>query len=90
MAMITADPKDVPNVEHFAFTPDYLAKAKALMANYPPGRQASAVIGVLDLAQRLHPTPAVCGWPTAIVLEGGYHLPTLALNTETFFSHWKG
>ena len=32
---------------------DYdLAKAQALMANYPPGRQASAVIGVLDLAQR--------------------------------------
>ena len=50
--MITADPKDVPHVEHFAFTPDNLAKAQALMANYPPGRQASAVIGVLDLAQR--------------------------------------
>jgi len=52
MSMITADPKDVPHVEHFAFTPDNLAKAEALMANYPPGRQASAVIGVLDLAQR--------------------------------------
>jgi len=52
MAMITADPKDVPHVEHFAFTPENLAQAKALMANYPPGRQASAVIGVLDLAQR--------------------------------------
>ena len=33
MAMITADPKDVPHVEHFAFTPEYLAQAKALMAN---------------------------------------------------------
>jgi NADH-quinone oxidoreductase subunit E len=52
MSMITADPKDVPHVEHFAFTPENLAKAQALMANYPPGRQASAVIGVLDLAQR--------------------------------------
>jgi len=52
MAMITADPKDVPKVESFAFTPENLAKAKALIANYPPGRQASAVIGVLDLAQR--------------------------------------
>ena len=52
MAMITADPKDVPKVESFTFTPENLAKAKALMANYPPGRQASAVIGVLDLAQR--------------------------------------
>lgn len=52
MAMITADPPDVPKVAHFAFTPDNLEKARALMANYPPGRQASAVIGVLDLAQR--------------------------------------
>ena len=52
MAMITADPKDVPHVASFAFTPENLEKAKALMANYPPGRQASAVIAVLDLAQR--------------------------------------
>ena len=52
MAMITADPKDVPQVASFAFTPEYLEKAKALIAQYPPGRQASAVIGVLDLAQR--------------------------------------
>lgn len=52
MSMITADPRDVPQVDHFAFTPDNLEKAKALIANYPPGRQASAVIGVLDLAQR--------------------------------------
>lgn len=52
MAMITADPKDVPQIASFAFTPDCLEKAKALIAQYPPGRQASAVIGVLDLAQR--------------------------------------
>jgi NADH-quinone oxidoreductase E subunit len=50
--MITADPMDVPYVEEFRFLPEYLEKAKALIANYPPGRQASAVIGVLDLAQR--------------------------------------
>jgi len=52
MSMITADPKDVPHVASFAFTVENLAKAKELMAHYPPGRQASAVIGVLDLAQR--------------------------------------
>ena len=52
MAMITADPKDVPQVASFAFTPEYLEKAKALIGQYPPDRQASAVIGVLDLAQR--------------------------------------
>ncbi len=50
--MITADPMDVPYVEEFRFLPDYLEKVNALIANYPPGRQASAVIGVLDLAQR--------------------------------------
>ena len=52
MAMITADPKDVPQVASFVFTAENLEKARALMANYPPGRQASAVIAVLDLAQR--------------------------------------
>ena len=63
MSMITADPKDVPHIEHFAFTPENLEKAKALMANYPPGRQASAVIGVLDLAQRQH------GWLPRAAME---------------------
>ena len=52
MAMITADPQDVPKVDSFSFTPEYMAKVNELIANYPPGRQASAVIGVLDLAQR--------------------------------------
>jgi NADH-quinone oxidoreductase E subunit len=38
----------------FAFTPENLAKAKAYIAKYPPGRQASAVLALLDLAQRQH------------------------------------
>jgi len=63
MAMITADPKDVPQVPGFAFTQENLAKAKALMANYPPGRQASAVIGVLDLAQRQQ------GWLPRVAMD---------------------
>jgi NADH-quinone oxidoreductase E subunit len=63
MAMVTADPKDVPHVASFAFTAENLDKAKALMANYPPGRQASAVIGVLDLAQRQH------GWLPRVAME---------------------
>jgi hypothetical protein len=36
----------------FAFTPENLEKAKAHTAKYPPGRQASAVLPLLDLAQR--------------------------------------
>ena len=38
----------------FAFTAENLAKAKAIIAKYPPGRQASAVLPLLDLAQRQH------------------------------------
>jgi NADH-quinone oxidoreductase E subunit len=38
----------------FAFMPENLEKAKAHIAKYPPGRQASAVLSLLDLAQRQH------------------------------------
>jgi NADH-quinone oxidoreductase E subunit len=40
------------NSQNFAFTPDNLARAKAIIAKYPAGRQASAVIPLLDIAQR--------------------------------------
>jgi NADH-quinone oxidoreductase E subunit len=38
----------------FEFTPENLAKAKAEIAKYPPGREASGVLALLDLAQRQH------------------------------------
>lgn len=38
----------------FAFTPENLDEAKRIIAKYPPGRQASAVMPLLDLAQRQH------------------------------------
>jgi NADH-quinone oxidoreductase E subunit len=38
----------------FEFTPENLEKAKYHIAKYPPGRQASAVLPLLDLAQRQH------------------------------------
>ena len=63
MAMITADPQDVPHVTSFAFTPENTEKAKALMAKYPPGRQASAVIAMLDLAQRQQ------GWLPRVAMD---------------------
>jgi NADH-quinone oxidoreductase E subunit len=44
----------VEQPESFAFTPENLEKAKAHIAKYPPGRQASAVLPLLDLAQRQH------------------------------------
>ena len=36
----------------FAFTPEHEKRAAAIIARYPEGRQASAVIALLDLAQR--------------------------------------
>ena len=36
----------------FAFTSANMARAKELISHYPEGRQASAVLGLLDLAQR--------------------------------------
>ena len=36
----------------FAFTPDNMKRIKAMTAKYPKGREASAVLPVLDLAQR--------------------------------------
>ena len=49
-----ADATPVEQPRSFAFTPENLAKAKAHIAKYPPGRQASAVLPLLDLAQRQH------------------------------------
>jgi NADH-quinone oxidoreductase E subunit len=38
--------------ESFEFAPEYLEKAKYHIEKYPPGRQASAVLPLLDMAQR--------------------------------------
>ncbi|WP_309092316.1 NADH-quinone oxidoreductase subunit NuoE [Phenylobacterium sp.] len=38
--------------ESFAFTPETLKKAQAWMANFPPGKQQSAVVPVLWLVQK--------------------------------------
>ena len=40
--------------ESFTFSPENAEKVKAIMAKYPDGRQASAVLPLLDLAQRQH------------------------------------
>jgi NADH-quinone oxidoreductase subunit E len=44
----------VEQPEHFEFTPENLEKARVHIAKYPPGRQQSAVLPLLDLAQRQH------------------------------------
>jgi NADH-quinone oxidoreductase E subunit len=50
MSEVSDAPVEQP--QSFAFTPENLEKAKAHIAKYPSGRQASAVLPLLDLAQR--------------------------------------
>ncbi len=57
-----APPDQQPDT--FAFTDENLEKAKTIIARYPEGRQASAIMPLFDLAQRQHD-----GW-----------LPTAAMN----------
>ena len=40
--------------DDFSFTAENAAKAKAIIAKYPEGRERSAVLPLLDLAQRQH------------------------------------
>jgi NADH-quinone oxidoreductase E subunit len=46
------DTVPVAQPEHFEFTPENRERARAHIAKYPPGRQQSAVLPLLDLAQR--------------------------------------
>ena len=69
---------------NFAFTAENLAKAKATIAKYPPGRQRSAVLPLLDLAQRQE------GWVTRaamdVVAEMLDMAPILVYEVATFYS----
>lgn len=60
MAVRRLSPEQPPT---FAFTPENEAWAQAIIANYPPGKQASAVIPILWRAQEQHqnwlPEPAL-------------------------------
>ena len=48
------DAAEIEQPSSFEFTPENLERAKIHIAKYPPGRQASAVLPLLDLAQRQH------------------------------------
>lgn len=45
---------DVTQPESFEFSPEFRAAADAFIAKYPEGRHESAVMPLLDLAQRQH------------------------------------
>jgi NADH-quinone oxidoreductase E subunit len=48
----------------FAFTPENEAKAKAIVAKYPEGKSRSAVMPLLDLAQR-----QIGGWLPTVAMD---------------------
>jgi NADH-quinone oxidoreductase E subunit len=84
MSAISAGP-EVAQPTSFAFTAENLAKAEAIIAKYPPGRQASAVLALLDLAQRQHDN-----WlPRAamdVVAEMLHMAPIRVYEVATFYS----
>jgi NADH-quinone oxidoreductase E subunit len=68
----------------FAFSPEMQAWAQRIIAKYPPGRQQSAVIPLLDLAQRQE------GWvtkPAIEVIAGMLGMPMIrVLEVATFYT----
>ena len=71
--------------ESFAFTPENERQAQTAIAKFPPGRQQSAVIPLLDLAQRQHG-----GWlPRAAIrtVAEMLHMPEMrGLEVATFYT----
>lgn len=61
--MSASSTAEVVQPASFAFTPENLAKAKAAIAKYPAGRQRSAVMPILDIAQRQE------GWLSLAAME---------------------
>lgn len=72
----------------FAFTAEYRALADAHIAKYPPGRQASAVMPLLDLAQRQHD-----GWLPRAAMEHVAEIlglaPIRVYEVATFYSMYN-
>lgn len=68
----------------FAFKPEYLERANRVIAKYPKGRQASAVIPLLDLAQRQE------GWISRPAIEEIAKIlgmaPIRVLEVATFYT----
>ena len=91
-------PNSIPDIDelrarwgNFAFTPENEAKAKTIVGRYPPGRQQSAIIPLLDLAQRQVGAETLTqGWLPVPVIEyvGAYlGMPYIrALEVATFYT----
>jgi NADH-quinone oxidoreductase subunit E len=69
-ARLPATPEIRERWSAFAFTPDNAKQAKLLVARYPSGRQQSAIIPLLDLAQRqIGAETQTQGWLPIPVIE---------------------
>jgi NADH-quinone oxidoreductase E subunit len=71
----------------FAFKPEFLERATRIIAKYPAGRQASAVMPLLDLAQRQE------GWvtkPAIDVIAQMLAMPSIrVLEVATFYTMFE-
>src|SRR5688572_32100521 len=71
----------------FTFRPEFLERAKRIIAKYPAGRQASAVIPLLDLAQRQE------GWVSRAAMEHVAGMLDMAairvMEVATFYTMFK-
>jgi NADH-quinone oxidoreductase E subunit len=86
--MSGADEREPPaQPESFAFTAENAAKAKAFIARYPAGRQRSAVLPLLDLAQRQ------VGWVTRAAMDAVAEMldmpNILVYEVATFYSMYN-
>lgn len=74
--------------QSFAFTPENLAKAEVIIARYPAGRQQSAVMPLLDLAQRQNggwlTTPAMDAIATMLGMP-----PVRVYEVASFYTMYK-
>jgi NADH-quinone oxidoreductase E subunit len=77
--------RPVSEPENFEFTPENLERANWFIAKYPPGREASAVLPLLDLAQRQHG-----GWLPRVAMDHVAHLlgmpPIRVYEVATFYT----
>jgi NADH-quinone oxidoreductase subunit E len=69
----------------FEFTPENMERVRAIIAKYPPGRQASAVLPLLDLAQRQHDN-----WLPRVAMDHIAHIlemaPIRVYEVATFYT----
>jgi NADH-quinone oxidoreductase E subunit len=83
----------IPEVASFAFTPDYMAQAQAIIEKYPAGRQASAVMPLLDLAQRQMATEKSGGWLPRVAMDYVAEMldmpPIRVYEVATFYTMYK-